>query len=134
MFEGKYFLFSLEKGVGVLTLNRPPYNIFEAGFYVELGEVEDHIAAQEGIRCLVINANGKCFSAGIDLNYLQGVSSAYVLENAGSKAYYYSISAQLRKKFDFGLRRTGALHRLGHGIYTRRRHPDRRRGCPFLPA
>jgi hypothetical protein len=28
---------------------------------------------------------------------------AYVLENAGKKAYYYSISAQLRKSFDFGL-------------------------------
>lgn len=80
MFEGKYFLFTLEKGIGTLTLNRPPYNIFEAGFYVELGEVEDLIAKQEGIRCLIINANGKCFSAGIDLNYLQGVSSAYVLE------------------------------------------------------
>ena len=80
MFEGKYFLFTLEKGVGVLTLNRPPYNIFEAGFYVELGEVEDVIAKTEGIRCLIIKANGKCFSAGIDLNYLQGVSSAYVLE------------------------------------------------------
>ena len=79
MFEGKYFLFSLEKGVGVLTLNRPPYNIFEEGFYAELGEVEDHIAAQEGVRCLVICANGKCFSAGIDLNYLEGVSSDYVL-------------------------------------------------------
>ena len=80
MFEGKYFLFTLEKGIGVLTLNRPPYNIFEAGFYVELGEVEDVIAKTEGIRCLIIKANGKCFSAGIDLNYLQGVSSAYVLE------------------------------------------------------
>ena len=80
MFEGKYFLFTLEKGIGTLTLNRPPYNIFEAGFYVELGEVEDLIAKQEGIRCLIINANGKCFSAGIDLNYLQGVSSTYVLE------------------------------------------------------
>ena len=80
MFEGKYFLFSLEKGVGVLTLNRPPYNIFEAGFYPELGEVEDVITRTEGIRCMVINANGKCFSAGIDLNYLQGVSSSYVLE------------------------------------------------------
>ncbi len=79
MFEGKYFLLSLAKGLRVLPLNRPPYNIFDAGFYVELGEVEDHIAAQEGIRCLVINANGKCFSAGIDLNYLQGVSSSYVL-------------------------------------------------------
>ena len=29
--------------------------------------------------------------------------SAYVLENAGSKAYYFSLSAQLRKSFDFGL-------------------------------
>ena len=80
MFEGSYFLFSLEKGIGILTLNRPPYNIFEAGFYVELGEVEDFIVKQSGIRCLIINANGKCFSAGIDLNYLQNVSSAYVLE------------------------------------------------------
>ena len=29
--------------------------------------------------------------------------SAYVLENTGSKAYYFSLSAQLRKSFDFGL-------------------------------
>ena len=29
--------------------------------------------------------------------------SAYLLENAGSKAYYASLSAQLRKSFDFGL-------------------------------
>lgn len=28
---------------------------------------------------------------------------AYVLENAGKKAYYWSISAQLHKQFDFGL-------------------------------
>ncbi len=81
MFEGKYFLFSLEKGIGVLTLNRPPCNIFEAGFYVELDEVENYIAKQEGIRCMIINANGKCFSAGIDLNYLQNVSSQYVLDH-----------------------------------------------------
>ena len=81
MFEGKYFLFNLEKGIGTLTLNQPPYNIFEAGFYVELGEVEDYISKQEGIRCVIINANGKCFSAGIDLNYLQNVSSSYVLDH-----------------------------------------------------
>ncbi len=80
MFEGQFFLFTLEKGIGTLTLNRPPYNIFEADFYTELEEVEKHISEQEGIRCLIINANGKCFSAGIDLNYLQNVSSAYVLK------------------------------------------------------
>ena len=37
------------------------------------------------------------------MSYYDANSSAYVLENAGSKAYYLSLSAQLRKKFDFGL-------------------------------
>ena len=35
--------------------------------------------------------------------YNASAQSAYVLENAGSGAYYLSLSAQLRKKFDFGL-------------------------------
>jgi len=30
-------------------------------------------------------------------------NNAYLITNAGNKAYYYSISAQLSKKFDFGL-------------------------------
>ena len=75
MYEGKNFLFSLEKGIAVLTLNRGPLNIFDKTFYEELGEVEAYIEKQEGIRCLIINADGKCFSAGIDLNYLTDVSS-----------------------------------------------------------
>ena len=37
------------------------------------------------------------------MSYYDAGSSAYVLENAGHKAYYLSLSAQLRKKFDFGL-------------------------------
>ena len=37
------------------------------------------------------------------MSYYDANSSAYVLENAGSKAYYYSLSAQLRKSFAFGL-------------------------------
>ena len=37
------------------------------------------------------------------MSYYDASHSAYVLENAGSKAYYMSLSAQLRKKFDFGL-------------------------------
>lgn len=79
MFKGKYFLFSLEDGIGTLTLDNGPLNIFDQWFYEELGEVESFIEKQEGVRCVVINANGKCFSAGIDLNYLTNVSSEYVL-------------------------------------------------------
>ena len=37
------------------------------------------------------------------MSYYDANSSAYVLENAGRKAYYMSLTAQLRKKFDFGL-------------------------------
>ncbi len=37
------------------------------------------------------------------MSYYDAKHSAYVLENAGSKAYYLSLSAQLRKSFDFGL-------------------------------
>ena len=91
LYEGKYFLFDLQKGIGTLTLNRPPFNIFEAGFYVELSEVEEFISKQEGIRCLIINANGKCFSAGIDLNYLQNVSSQYVLDHLPHLQKIYSF-------------------------------------------
>ena len=36
--------------------------------------------------------------------------NAYVLENAGSKAYYMSLSAQLRKSFDFGLDLSASHH------------------------
>ncbi len=37
------------------------------------------------------------------MSYYDANHSAYVLENAGSKAYYLSLTAQLRKSFDFGL-------------------------------
>ncbi|MBR1546031.1 MAG: TonB-dependent receptor [Prevotella sp.] len=37
------------------------------------------------------------------MSYYDASHSAYVLENAGSKAYYMSLSAQLRKSFDLGL-------------------------------
>ena len=37
------------------------------------------------------------------MNYYDANHSAYVLENAGSKAYYMSLTAQLHKSFDFGL-------------------------------
>ena len=37
------------------------------------------------------------------MSYYDASHSAYVLENAGSKAYYMSLNLQLHKKFNFGL-------------------------------
>lgn len=42
------------------------------------------------------------------LSYYDASHSAYVLENAGSKAYYASLSLQLHKSFDFGLDLSGS--------------------------
>ncbi len=38
-----------------------------------------------------------------DATWANKNQNVYFIENGGSKAYYYSISAQLRKKFNFGL-------------------------------
>ena len=42
------------------------------------------------------------------MSYYDPAHSAYILQNAGSKAYYASLTAQLRKKFDFGLTLAGS--------------------------
>ncbi len=52
------------------------------------------------------------------MSYYDANSSAYVLENAGSKAYYMSLSAQLRKHFDFGLDLTASYTLSKAKTYT----------------
>lgn len=43
---------------------------------------------------------------------------AYVINNAGNKAYYWSINAQLRKQFDFGLYLSASYTRSKAKSYT----------------
>jgi hypothetical protein len=52
------------------------------------------------------------------MSYYDANSSAYVLENAGNKAYYISLSAQLRKSFDFGLDLTASYTLSKAKTYT----------------
>ncbi len=79
MKEGKYLVYTQEKGIGVLKLNRPPYNIFEEAFYVELDEFQHYLATLDDLHCLIICAEGKSFSSGIDLNYLKKIDSQLVI-------------------------------------------------------
>ncbi len=52
------------------------------------------------------------------MSYYNPNYSAYVLENAGHKAYYLSLTAQLRKKFDFGLDLSGSYTLSRAKTYT----------------
>lgn len=52
------------------------------------------------------------------LSYYDANHSLYVLENAGSKAYYMSLTAQLRKSFDFGLHLSASYTMSRSKTYT----------------
>ena len=54
-------------GVGRLTLKRPPLNILNIAMLRELGEVLDAATHEESMRALVLRAEGKLFSAGVDV-------------------------------------------------------------------
>jgi 2-(1,2-epoxy-1,2-dihydrophenyl)acetyl-CoA isomerase len=61
-------LFSVEQGVGVITLNRPDkYNAFNREMALSLQGILDQCAADKAIRCILITGAGKAFCSGQDL-------------------------------------------------------------------
>ncbi|MCP4358360.1 MAG: hypothetical protein GY796_10125 [Chloroflexi bacterium] len=57
----------VEKGVGTLTLNRPPLNILNIPMMAELETGLQTAAEDTSLRLLVLRATGKFFSAGVDI-------------------------------------------------------------------
>jgi cyclohexa-1,5-dienecarbonyl-CoA hydratase len=55
------------EGVGQLTLKRPPLNILNLAMLRETGSVLESVAQDESLRVLVVRAEGKAFSAGVDV-------------------------------------------------------------------
>ena len=63
-------------GVATITLNRPEiHNAFDDEFIRELTEAIRLININDNVRILVIDANGKSFSAGADLNWMKRMSN-----------------------------------------------------------
>ncbi len=69
----------LKEGVAVLTLNRPPLNVLNIAM---MEEINDFLAntMDTGIRVLLINAKGKCFSAGVDVGEHMGELAPKMIE------------------------------------------------------
>ena len=63
---------NIEKSVCVITLNRPKkHNAFNEVVITELGRVLKKIDTDENIQVVIINAEGKNFSAGADLDWMK---------------------------------------------------------------
>lgn len=77
------FTYQLEGHVALLTLNRPEaHNSMDPVFWQELPVLLRQIDEQAQARVLVICAEGKHFSAGMDLAVFQGMAADFVGEPA----------------------------------------------------
>jgi len=60
-------LFEKKDGVATLTLNRPPLNILNIAMMREMNEALEGLDGDANTKLLVIAAQGKAFSAGVDI-------------------------------------------------------------------
>ena len=88
-------------GVGIITLNRPDrHNAFDDAAIAELSDAIDKMAADPGVRVLVISSSGKSFCAGADLNWMKraaGYSSDENLRDSRALAEMLRRLAQCPK-------------------------------------
>ena len=62
----------VEDGIATLTLNRPEaYNALSVELLGALQDAFDAISGDPGVRVVVLEANGKAFSAGHDLKKMR---------------------------------------------------------------
>ena len=65
--------YSREGALGIVTLNRPERrNALSLGLMLDLISCLDELASSDGIRAVILAANGKAFSAGHDLSEMTG--------------------------------------------------------------
>ena len=63
-----------DDGVATLTLDRPPVNALGRQLAAEIPRAAAELAADERVRCLVLNSSGKHFCAGADLKERKGMN------------------------------------------------------------
>lgn len=96
MSYGKHLAFNKDGKIGIITLdNAKGFNLVGTDFLYELEEIQKEILADRDLGGIVINANGDHFSAGIDLKFLKGVSSQFIMNNLVWLQNLYSFWQEL---------------------------------------
>ncbi|WP_223788673.1 enoyl-CoA hydratase-related protein [Marinicella meishanensis] len=83
-----------KNGVAHVTMNRPDvHNAFNAQMIDELTQVFKKLNDDTAVRVIVLQANGKSFSAGADIHWMKGMAQATEQEN---KADSEKLAALMR--------------------------------------
>ena len=83
-------------GVAVVVMCRPPVNAFDAATWFRLAETFDSLGRDPEVGAIVLAADGKGFSAGVDLKEIQqsaerGSSDGILAANRGCEAAFSSV-------------------------------------------
>ncbi len=82
MSEDRVLMRASPAGVATVTLNRPEaHNAFNAEVIERLSEVLGDLAGADGVRVVLLEAVGKSFSAGADLNWMKHAADFTQEEN-----------------------------------------------------
>lgn len=68
----QYVRSELADGVGTITLNRPPVNVLNIEMMEEINQALRDYKDEEGVKVLLFRAEGKAFSAGVDVGEHMG--------------------------------------------------------------
>ena len=69
-----------EDGLGTITLNRPPVNILNIAMMEEINDVLKSWQSKKDLKVVLFNAEGKCFSAGVDVGEHMGDLAPKMIE------------------------------------------------------
>lgn len=82
-------------GVAIVTLNRPDkHNAFNALVVEELADAFENLRAETQLRMVILRGNGKSFSAGADLKWMEAAADYTQKENEEDA---YALAEMLRK-------------------------------------
>jgi cyclohexa-1,5-dienecarbonyl-CoA hydratase len=69
-----------EAGLGTITLNRPPVNVLNIAMMEEINHVLKGWQGKKDLKVVLFNAQGKCFSAGVDVGEHMGGLAPKMIE------------------------------------------------------
>lgn len=68
MSDYEYFIVNNDSSVATITLNCPPLNVLNISMMAEMNKILESLLTDSSLAALVITANGKAFSAGVDVS------------------------------------------------------------------
>jgi cyclohexa-1,5-dienecarbonyl-CoA hydratase len=77
----KHINVQIQGGLGTITMNRPPVNILNIEMMNEIDDTLKDWIDKRGLKVVLFEANGKCFSAGVDVAEHMGDLAPKMIES-----------------------------------------------------